>query len=77
VDRGSQGLEVMLYILSLKMNYPKKVFLLRGNHETETMTQGYGFRDEVLEKMNSQMCYIHFIDMFKTLPIAAEIVGGK
>jgi hypothetical protein len=38
VDRGSQGLEVMLYIISLKINYPKKVFLLRGNHETETMT---------------------------------------
>jgi hypothetical protein len=52
VDRGCHGLEVMIYILCLKINYPHNVFMLRGNHETADMTNGYGFRDEVLEKTN-------------------------
>jgi len=34
VNRGLEGIEVLIYLIALKINYPKKVQLLRGNHET-------------------------------------------
>lgn len=38
VDRGIYGIEILLLLLSIKLNYPSKFFLLRGNHETRAMT---------------------------------------
>ena len=38
VDRGTNSLEVFSILLLLKLAYPKKVFLLRGNHE-DTMVR--------------------------------------
>lgn len=32
VDRGSFSIEVMAFILSLKLSFPKTVYMLRGNH---------------------------------------------
>ena len=32
VDRGLNSVEVMTFVMALKVNYPKNVFLLRGNH---------------------------------------------
>ena len=77
VDRGAFGLEVMIYILCLKINYPNQVFLLRGNHETKAMSEGYGFRDEVLAKCGDEEIYNLFCEMFNTIPIAAEINGSS
>jgi serine/threonine-protein phosphatase 2B catalytic subunit len=39
VDRGEFGCECMAYLLALKLKYPNDVVMLRGNHETEEMTQ--------------------------------------
>ena len=48
VDRGIYGVEVMLLLMAIKINYPKNVIILRGNHESRNMTENFTFRDEVI-----------------------------
>ena len=72
VDRGSFSCEVILYILCLKINFPKHVFLLRGNHESEAISTHYGFRVECMHKYGLSV-YYHFISCFQSLPIASII----
>ena len=49
VDRGILGIEVVLFLFSLKLCEPKSVVLLRGNHESRNMTESFTFREEVLD----------------------------
>ncbi len=56
------------------MNYPKKVFLLRGNHESRMMTQYFTFRDEIQQKYDDEV-YDAIIDSFESLPLAALVVS--
>ena len=48
VDRGIYGIECMLLLLAIKLNYPKNVILLRGNHESRNMTENFTFREECI-----------------------------
>jgi serine/threonine-protein phosphatase 2B catalytic subunit len=50
VDRGMFSIEVLLYLYSLKINYPQQITLLRGNHESAAMAEHFTFREEVLLK---------------------------
>ena len=43
VDRGAYSTDVIALLFSLKILYPDKVFLVRGNHEDRLMNQNYGF----------------------------------
>jgi serine/threonine-protein phosphatase 2B catalytic subunit len=57
VDRGIFSIEVLIFLFSLKLNFPKDVVLLRGNHETKAMTEHFTFREEVLEKYKEEQIY--------------------
>lgn len=72
VDRGQMSFEVLALLMAYKIQFPKNIFLLRGNHECQKMTANYTFRDECLSKQNQQV-YNAFVDWFKTLPLSALI----
>jgi len=39
VDRGHHSVETISLLLCLKLRYPSRIFLTRGNHETRQVTQ--------------------------------------
>ncbi|KAF3444332.1 hypothetical protein FNV43_RR14022 [Rhamnella rubrinervis] len=78
VDKGAWGLETLLFLLALKVFMPQKVYLNRGNHETEDCTSRYGFKNEVLAKYGGnqgQTAYDRCIKCFNALPLASIVFG--
>lgn len=47
VDRGSHSIACMNLFFALKLKYPNKVHIVRGNHESLPVNSRYGFLDEV------------------------------
>jgi diadenosine tetraphosphatase ApaH/serine/threonine PP2A family protein phosphatase len=85
VDRGSDSMEVICTLLLLKLAYPERVYLLRGNHEDNMVAAAYGFQDEVRLKYSSKTLddglWESLSNVFSALPIcvrteAAAILHG-
>ena len=72
VDRGKQSLECLLLLLCLKIQYPDKIFLLRGNHECEALNKIYGFYDECKRRLSIK-CFKKITNLFNIMPISALI----
>jgi serine/threonine-protein phosphatase 2A catalytic subunit len=39
VDRGHHSVETLSLLICLKIRYPTRIYLTRGNHETRQVTQ--------------------------------------
>ncbi|GMT16559.1 hypothetical protein PFISCL1PPCAC_7856, partial [Pristionchus fissidentatus] len=80
VDRGAMGLEVIMALFILKILYPERIFLLRGNHECLAVNNRCGFLEEIFNRfimvMEGKNVYMAVNECFSYLSIAA-IIGEK
>ena len=73
VDRGEFSIETITFIYLLKYFYPDQFFIIRGNHEFETLCSTSGFSEELLLTYRNPYIFKSFIGSFSEMPIAATI----
>jgi len=73
VNRGSFSVETFSLLLCLKLRYPLRINLLRGNHESRPITEIYGLYAECIRKYGNSNTWKYFTDIFDHLSLAAII----
>ena len=65
VDRGPKPIEIVSLLFTLKIAYPDRIILLRGNHEVLKVNRKYGFQ---------KLCDRLFENVYLVYPITAELI---
>eukprot|EP00966_Prymnesium_polylepis_P037763 876812-Prymnesium_polylepis.1 len=81
VDRGPHQLEVVALLFALKVLYPARVYLVRGNHEFRHMSEEMGragFRWHCRRRLGKhwEAAYEAIHTAFEMLPLAAVVDGS-
>ncbi|KAF5225948.1 hypothetical protein ECC02_000877 [Trypanosoma cruzi] len=78
VDRGSNGMGVILYIFALLCAFPTFVFINRGNHEDTRVNAEYGFETEVCGKYgmeDAKRLLELIVDSYEAMPLMTLLDG--
>ena len=73
IGEGYYSIECISLLLCLKIRYPKRIYLLRGNKDNRQSSQVNGFYDECISKYGNINIWKYFTDLFDYLPLAAII----
>ena len=73
VDRGYYSVETVSLLMCLKVRFPNRIYLTRGNHESRQITQAYGSYDERMRKYGNSNVWKYFTDLFDYLPLTAVV----
>jgi diadenosine tetraphosphatase ApaH/serine/threonine PP2A family protein phosphatase len=73
VDRGRFSLNTILLLATYKLENPTGFFLLRGNHESRSITQQYGFHREIGTNYGHYSLWLKCMDVFDLLPFGAVV----
>ena len=83
VDRGHHQLETVLLLAALKVRYPRRVHLNRGNHESAEMNAGMSARGEsgfdadvrakLGERAGDEVFKVIQAEFFRWLPVATVV----
>ncbi|KAK5640798.1 hypothetical protein RI129_009345 [Pyrocoelia pectoralis] len=78
VDRGPHSMEVIAYLFANKVQAPRKLMLLRGNHEIREIQKLFTFYTECLLKFGDKLgvaVWNAINSAFDAMPLAANIDG--
>ena len=75
VDCGHYSVETFLLLLALKIRYPERLYLIKGNHETRELTLKYGFYKECKEKYGSPSVWEHYTKVFDFISLGTVIAN--
>ena len=73
VDRGYHSVQTISLLICLRLRYPTRITLLRGNHESRQVTQVYGFYSECTRRYGSASVWYEFVELFDHFNISAVI----
>ena len=77
VGRGWNGLSTFMLLILYLIKYPNNITLLRGNHDSRTMSIMYGLYDECLKKIEkkdeAEDIYNKINELFDLLQLAAVV----
>lgn len=73
VDRGNNSVNTFFFLLALKIRYTDRITIIRGNHESRSISAVYGFYQECLTYYGSAEIWELCNNVFDLLPISALI----